>query len=131
MLRAVVPLMSGQRRAGFVGSVVDELVAFPFGKPFRRLELLRVAAGRGPRCAPIVGPRNDLPEPAAGLRAEDAVGIDGRALEVINLPAAEARPADVPFLPLAVGGQDERALLRAHQNSNAAHIGLLKRDLEP
>ena len=48
-------------------------------------------------------------------------GIDGRAFEVVDLPAGEVRAADVPLLALAVGSEDERALARADENSNAAH----------
>ena len=74
MRRAVVPLV----RAGH--AVVDELVA-------RRL----------PRLAAVVRPLDDLPEPAARLRRVDAVRVGRRSLEVVDLPAAEMRPADVPL----------------------------------
>ena len=93
MRRAVVPLV----RAGH--AVVDELVA-----------------DRLPRLAAVVGALDHLPEPAAGLRRIDAIRVDGRSLEVIDLPAAEVRAADVPLLALAIGRQDKRALLGAHQH---------------
>ena len=73
-------------------------------------------AGLVPGFAAVVGALDDLPEPAAGLRGVDAVGIDGRALHVIDLPAGEVRAGDVPLLPLAVGGEDERALARADED---------------
>ena len=92
MRRAVVPLV----RAG--NAVVGELVAH-----------------RCPRLAAVVGALNDLAEPAAGLRGVDAVGINRRALEVVDLPAGEVRTADVPLFALAVGGEDECAFARADQ----------------
>ena len=87
MLRAVVPLV----RAG--DAVVDELVA-----------------DRLPGLAAVVGALDHLPEPAAGLRRIEPVRVNGRAFEVIDLPARKVRAADVPLLALAVRGQDERAL---------------------
>ena len=46
-----------------------------------------------PGLAAVVGALNDLSEPAAGLRRIDAIGIDGRALQVIDLPPGEVRAA--------------------------------------
>ena len=74
-----------------------------------------------PGFAAVVGALNDLAEPAAGLRGVDAVRIGGRSLQVINLPAGKVRSADVPLFALAVGGQNERALVRADQDSYFAH----------
>ena len=123
VLRAVVPLVRGERLAGFGRRVVDELVALALGHAVgRRGRLAGRRAGLVPRFAAVVGALDDLPEPAAGLRGVDPVRIDGRALHVIDLPAAEMRAADVPLLALAVGRENERALSRADQNSYAAHI---------
>ena len=96
--RAVVPLVRAGR------AVVGELVA-----------------DRLPGLAAVVAPLDGLPEPAAGLRGINAVGIGGRAFEMVHFPAAEDRPFDLPVLPPAVGGQNERAFARAHENANAAH----------
>ena len=119
MLRAVVTLVRRERLAGFRRRVVDELVALALGHAVGRRGRL---AGRRARLVPglaaVVGALDDLPEPAARLRRVDPVRIDGRALQVIDLPAAEERAADVPLLALAVGGEDERALAGADQNSN-------------
>ena len=123
VLRAVVPHVRRERLARFGRRVVDELVAFAH----------RHAVGRGrrfagrrarlvPRFAAVVGALNDLPEPAAGLRRIDAVRIDGRAFEVVHLPAGEMRAADVPLLALAVGRENERAFARADENTNTAHF---------
>ena len=65
--RAVVPLV----RAG--NAVVDELVA-----------------DRLPGLAAVARALDQLAEPAAGLRGVEAVRIDGRALEVVDLPAARS-----------------------------------------
>ncbi len=67
--RAVVPLM-GARHA-----VVDELVA-----------------DRLPGLAAVVGALDHLTEPAARLRGVEAVRVDGRALEVVDLPAPKCGP---------------------------------------
>src|SRR5262245_64155187 len=98
MRRAVVPEMC----AG--GTVVHELVA-----------------DRLPRLAAVVGALDHLPEPAAGLRGVEMVGIGGRSLEVIDLPAAEVRTTHVPALALAVRRDDERALACPDENSYPAH----------
>ena len=98
MRRAVVPLM----RAGH--AVVDELVA-----------------DRLPRLPAVVRALHHLPEPAARLRRVDAVRVHGRALEVVDLPAAEVRAADVPLLALAVGAENERAFPGSDQHTHAAH----------
>ena len=91
MLRAVVPLVRGERLAGFGGRVVDELVALALGHAVGRRGRL---AGRCPRLIPcfaaVIGALNDLPEPAAGLRRIQPVRIGRRALEVIDLPAARS-----------------------------------------
>ena len=92
VLRAVVPLV------GAGNAVVGELVADGV-----------------PGFAAVVGALDDLAEPAAGLRGVDAVGIDGRAFQVVDLPAGEVGAADVPLLALAVGGEDERAFFRADE----------------
>jgi hypothetical protein len=77
--RAVVPLVGAGR------SVVGELVA----------DRLPVLAG-------VVGTLDDLPMPVGRRRAIYAIGIGGRALEVIDLPAGEVRAADLPLLAFAV-----------------------------
>ena len=77
--RAVVPLV----RAGH--AVVGELVA-----------------DRLPGLAAVVGALDELAEPAAGLRRVDAVRIDRRPLEVVDLPAGEVGAAHVPPVALAV-----------------------------
>ena len=92
--RAVVPLVS----AGY--AVVLELVA-----------------DRLPGLAAVVGSLDHLPEPAAGLRRIQPVRVDGRAFQVVDLPARKVGAADIPPLALAVGCQDERPLPRADQDS--------------
>ena len=71
MRRAVVPLV----RAG--DAVVDELVAHGL-----------------PGLAAVVAALDHLPEPAAGLRGVEPIRIDGRAFQMIDLPAAEERAVD-------------------------------------
>src|SRR5207248_3132524 len=102
--RAVVPLM----RAGH--ALVWELVT-----------------DRLPGFAAVVRALNHLPEPRRALRRVEPIGIRRRSLHVVNLPAAEMRPADIPFVPLAVGRQEECAFPRADQYTYAAHQPLLAR----
>jgi hypothetical protein len=71
-----------------------------------------------PRFAAVIGALDDLPEPAAGLRRVNAIRIGGRTLEVVHLPPAKLRAGDIPFLTLAVGREDERALFRADEDSD-------------
>src|SRR5581483_3186380 len=80
---------------------------------------------RLPAPAAVARALDDLPEPRAGLRRVQPVRIGRRALEVVDLPAAEVRPADVPPASGPVRGQDERALARADQCAYPAHPRLL------
>src|ERR1700736_7031456 len=70
-----------------------------------------------PRLAAVIGTLDQLPEPAAGLRRIQPVRVDGRALQMVDLPAPKVGATDVPPFALAVRCQDERALSCTHQNS--------------
>jgi hypothetical protein len=100
MRGAVVPLV----RAG--GAVVGELVV-----------------DGSPGDAAVVGALNLLAEPAGGLRGVDAVGVGGRALEVVHLPAGEVRLRDLPVLALGVSGEDEGTFLGADEEADGGHGG--------
>src|ERR1700730_14430020 len=78
-----------------------------------------------PRLATVVGALDHLPEPAAGLRRIQPVRVNGRALQMVDLPTPKVRAADLPPLALAVRCQDERALPCTHQNPYSAHPFLL------
>src|SRR6266436_8164392 len=94
MLRAVIPLMRGERFAGCVRGVVDKLVARGLrGTGGRRLSGRR--SGLMPGFAAVIGALNDLPKPATGLRCIQAIRIGGRSLEMVKFPAREMRTADV------------------------------------
>src|SRR5580704_10840439 len=115
MLRAVVPLMRGQRLAAFRRAVVNELVARGFWRTGRG----RFSGGRSglmPGFAAVVGALNDLPKPAARLRGVDSIGVSGRSFHVINLPSRKMWAGDFPIFALAIGCQNERAFARANQN---------------
>src|SRR5712691_8484469 len=110
MLRAVIPLVSAHL------ALINKLVALAFGHfagSWRRL-----AAGRRPSLAAVIGALDNLPKPAAGLRRVNAVRLDRRAFEVIHLPAREVRSADFPIPPLALG------LMRLLQAFNVNFIHL-------
>src|SRR5262249_15884952 len=127
MLGAVIPLMCGERFAGLGRRVVDELVALALGHSSRRGLLARRRAGLRPGLAAVIGPLNDLPEPAAGLGSEQTVRIARRTLEVVNLPARKMRAVDVPLLAPSIRSKDKRALAGANQHSYLAHVQLLCR----
>src|SRR5262245_12221669 len=68
VLRAIVPLVSGERFSALRRSVVDELVAFAHGHPFGRGGRLAGLCTRLLPCLPaIAGALDHLAEPAAGL----------------------------------------------------------------
>src|SRR5216684_5298524 len=125
MLCAVVKLMSGQGFAGFGGGVVHELVALAFGRSLWRGPFARRRPWLCPSFAAIIGPLNDLPEPAAALRRIQTIRVSGRSLEVVKFPAREVGTTDVPLFALAVRRQDERALSCANQYPYFAHLSLL------
>src|SRR6188472_643665 len=101
---AVIPLV------GPGCSFVDELVA-----------------DRLPRLSAVVGTLDHLAEPAGALRCVDALLVDRRSFDVINLPAGEMRSADLPFLPRPVRGEHKRPLSGTDQHSYTAHSCLLPR----
>ena len=105
MLRAVVPLVRARPRLRR-RTCCSRLWACRPG-----LSTPRAAARRVPGLAAVIRALDDLAEPTAGLRRVDAIRINGRAFEVIHLPARKMRPADFPVLALAIRRQDERALL--------------------
>lgn len=115
MLRPVVPLV----RAHF--ALIEEHVALTLWYAIRAHQIFRFGSRRAPGFAAIIRALDDLPKPAARLRRIDAIRINGRAFEVIHLPAREVQAADVPLLAFAIRCQDERALFCADQYSYFAH----------
>ena len=98
MRRAVVPLVG----AGL--ALVPEVVAHGV-----------------PRPPAVVGPLDDLPEPAARLRGVEPVGIGRRPLHVVHLPAPEVGPVHVPVLAGPVGREDERPFAGPDRHTHSAH----------
>src|SRR6185312_9241002 len=93
----------------------------------RGRRLARRRARLHPGLAPVVGTLDDLAEPVAGLRGVNAIGVGRRSLEVIHRPAGKMWTLDVPILPLAVGGKNERAFAGAHQQPYRAHSQIISR----
>src|SRR5579862_8501089 len=116
--RAVVPLVS----AGI--PFVDEFIAFTGGHTAGRF--LHSTTGGLPGFSAVAGALNDLAEPTAGLRSVDPIRIGRGAFNVINLPAGKVRPGDGPFLPLAVGGEDECPFACSDKDSYLTHRLLLR-----
>src|SRR6185503_4510911 len=103
MWSAVIKLMGRERFAGFFRRVVNKFVALAHRHSIGRGS--RRTGGRArlePRFAAVVGTLNDLSKPATGLRRVNAVRIDVRTFNVINLPAGKVRPTDVPFVTFAI-----------------------------
>src|SRR5437016_12061871 len=92
MGRAIVPLVSARN------AVVDELVSY-----------------RRPCLPAVVRTLDLLPVPAAILRRIQPIRVGRRALHMVDLPACKMRTADIPFLALAVRGQDECAFVCADE----------------
>ncbi len=84
-----------------------------------------LVAHRVPGAAAVVTALDLLAEPAAALRGVEPVGVRGRALDVVDLPAREVRPADLPVPARAVRRQHERTLPRAHEHPHTTHRCLL------
>src|SRR6266436_2297790 len=122
MLRAVIPLVRGERRCR---RVVNELVALGLGRASWSGRLTRRRPGLVPCLSAVVRALNDLPEPSARLRSVDAIGINRRAFQVIHLPAREVRTTDIPFFALAVRCKNECALACTYKNSYSTHASLL------
>src|SRR5216683_1932320 len=97
MLCPVIPLVGGQRLAGFVRCVVDELVALGLWWACRRFARRR--SRLMPGLAAVIGALNDLSEPAGSLRRVKPIRVSGRHFHVVNLPAREVGSGDIPFFP--------------------------------
>src|SRR5215469_13038377 len=119
VLRAVIPLMCGQRLAGGFRGVIDEFVAIALGHGAWRRR--RSCSRNLPGLATVIGALNDLAEPATGLRGINTVGIRRRPLEVVHLPAGKEWPRNLPSLTFTVCGCDESAFARANQYTYVAH----------
>src|SRR5258706_6330562 len=122
MLRAVIPLVRGERRRR---RVVNELVAHRLGWASWSARLAGRRSGLVPGLSAVVRALDDLPEPSAGLRSVDAIGINRRAFQVIHLPSREVRAADIPFFALAIRCKNECSLARTYKNSYSTHASLL------
>jgi hypothetical protein len=100
---AVIKLMCRERFAGFLGTVVNELIAFALWHSLRRGR--RLAGWRSrlePGLAAVVRTLNYLAEPAACLRGVNAVRIHFRTFNMINLPSREVRSTNMPIFTLPI-----------------------------
>src|ERR1700757_959451 len=86
-----------------------------------RAFVYELVAHRLPRFSAIVRTLDQLTEPARGLGGVQAIGIGGRALEVIHLPAGEVRTTDIPLRALFIRRQNESPLSCSYQKSHTAH----------
>src|SRR5438477_12714926 len=121
MLSSVIKLMSGKRRAGFGRSIVNEFIALTLGHAVGTCGFAGRCSGLMPSLASIIRALDDLPKPSTGLGSINAVGIRGRTFQVIEFPACEVRPANFPFIALAISSKNECAFARTDQYSYLAH----------
>src|SRR5688500_836148 len=120
---AVVPLVRGERLAGFGRRVVNKLIALALWRAVRGGgRFAGRCSGLVPCLAAVIRALNDLAKPTARLRRVQPAWVSGRPLEVIHLPAGKVRIAHRPFFALSVRRQDERALACANQYPYSAHI---------
>src|SRR5512142_354488 len=84
-------------------------------------------ANRLPRLASIVRALDHLAKPAGGGRGIQPVRVSRRTFEVVDLPDRNEGAVDVASLALAVGCENERALMRPQQYSYSTHRVLLLR----
>src|SRR4051812_17813489 len=94
MLCAVVPHVRARN------TVVNEFVTLAFRHSVG--SFFHSTTRRLPGFAAVIGTLNDLAEPCARLRSEDAVRINRRTLHVINFPTGKVRTVNFPVLALAV-----------------------------
>src|SRR5262249_2115509 len=108
------------------GSVINKLVAFTLGHPFRgRGRLAWWSTGLLPGLAAIARALDDLAEPSAGLRTIQAIRVSGRSLHMIYLPAGKQGSTDVPIFAFSFRRENERTLARSNEYSYFAHSSLL------
>src|SRR5215475_3242019 len=120
--RAIVPLVRGERLAGFGRRVVNKLVALALGHAlWGSCGLAGRCAGLMPGLAAVIGALDDLSKPTARLRSIQPIRINRRSLKVINFPSGKERTTDVPLLSLCVRRQNKRALACANEYSYSAH----------
>src|SRR5215470_5932659 len=124
--RAIVPLVRGERLAGFSRRVVNKLVALALGHTlWGSCRFAGRCAGLVPGLAAVIRALDDLSKPTARLRGIEPIRINRRSLEVINFPSGKERTTDVPLLSLCVRRQNKRALACANEYSYSAHNLLL------
>src|SRR5207245_2556491 len=99
----------------------EEHVALAVGHSARAHQVFRFRAGWIPGFAAVIRALDDLAKPPARLRRVNAIRIRGRSFQMVNLPAREVRAVDLPVFARAIRREDERALLRADEDSNFAH----------
>src|SRR5690348_2444231 len=124
MLSAVIPLVCGERLAGFGRGVINELVAdFWWHAAITRGR--HASSWSFPGLAAVIRALNNLSKPTARLRRINTVRIGRRSLQVIHLPPGKVGPAYIPIFALSVRRQNERAFARTNQNPHLTHSSLL------
>src|ERR1700737_656616 len=66
-----------------------------------------------PSLPTVIGPLDNLPEPAAGLRGVQPIRICRRTLNVVDFPARKMRTIDFPLFALSIRSENKRSLARA------------------
>src|SRR5918995_4376840 len=84
--------------------------------------VLKFVADGVPRLSTVARSLHHLPVPAARLGCINAIRVDRRPFQVINLPPREMRASDIPSLPLSISRQNKCALSGTDQHANSAHV---------
>src|SRR5688572_16034284 len=87
----------------------------------RHAFLSKFVADGVPRLSAIARSLHHLAVPAGRLGCINAIWIDPRPFQVINLPTREMRAGNIPSRPLAISRQNKCALAGTAQHANSAH----------
>src|SRR5262252_7146267 len=77
-----------------------------------------------PGFAAVIGTLYQLPKPSAVLRGIQPLCVSWRSLQMEYLPPGKLGTRNLPLFARCIGGQDECAFARPHQNSYTAHLSL-------
>src|ERR1700690_4032835 len=99
MLCAVIPKMCARY------SIIGKLIAY-----------------RLPCFAPIIRALDHLSEPVGRLRGIDSIWVSRRSIHMVDFPAREMRPPDIPLLALFISCQNECTLMGTNQYSYSVHM---------
>src|SRR5579864_2393609 len=75
-----------------------------------------------PGIAAVIGSLHHLTKPAGVLGGVEAIRVNRRTFNMVDLPARKMGPAYFPMFTLPVSAQDKSSLSGTNQHSYSAHI---------